>query len=146
MRYFSRFCLFALLAGVCVPASSQSNQRDLWIRFIREPLLRTDGSRYFEDTLRDSLVPGGVNGIREFRGTVLSSQPEESPYEFIVAITDEKTPELKLRLRGKLDRPVPKGAIVFFNGVPVWFTLNPFQLTMEVIEPEHFKLAAASGQ
>ena len=138
MRHLCGASLIVLLAAMWVPAQSPGNQRDLWIRGIREPLLGPDGSGFFERTLKDALIPGGAYGISAFRGTVISSRPENAPTELIVAVVDETTPELKLRLMGPYGRPLPKGTIILFNGTPTWFTLNPFQITMEIIEREHF--------
>ena len=130
--------LLAFIAGLdAPPARSQGDARALWIDVIRNPLQEPSGLEYFENTLKDAILPGGVNGIREFRGTVLSAKPADAPSEFVVAVFNPTTPEVTLVLKqagkvAQLARPVPPGAVVYFSGVPKAFTQKPFMLTMDV--------------
>ena len=111
MRFLTGAFLLTLVAW------AQASAVDLWIDVIRNPLQGPNGRQYFESTVKDALIPGGINGIHEFRGTLLSAKPAEAHDSGKVA---------------KLARPVPPGAVIYFSGVPTAFAVNPFMLTMEV--------------
>src|SRR5205823_14078644 len=79
-----------------------------------------------------ALIPGGANGVNAFEGILVSSTPTQHPKEFLVAMPGEKTPEITLKLKGQLERPLPAGAPVSFEGVVKAFVREPFMLTLEV--------------
>ena len=45
---------------------------------------------------------------------------------------DDKTPEVTLRLSQQLEKPLPPGTQVSFEGVAVEFTTEPFMVTFDV--------------
>ena len=72
--------------------------------------------------------------MRVFKGTVLSSKLTDHPVELVLAISDNRTPEVTLQLvdSGFLKGAVPPGTVVEFSGVVTAFTPNPFMVTWEV--------------
>jgi len=106
-------------------------QSQLW-SVIKRELLGPKGERYFELSVKDARLPGGWNGLNAFEGTLVSSTPAEHPNEFLVAILDDKTPEVTLKLKGRLEKPLPVGTPISFEGVVRAFKKQPFMLTLEV--------------
>ncbi len=119
---------------------------------IKRSLVAPDGEEYFEDNLRGSMLPGGVEGVTVFTGTIVSAEPGEQPSTLVVAVADDATPDATLQLKDSdwkdahLNGPVVPGTIVQFEGVPTSFTKEPFMLTLDVsLAPRtHFKNGIAS--
>ena len=102
-------------------------QRDpsaLW-KSVKKTLLGPRGNEYFETSVKDALIPTLV-------GTVVSSTPAAHPAEFLVAIEDDHTAEVRLRLEKPLGKPLPSGSKVSFEGVPYQFTKEPFMVNFNV--------------
>ncbi|MEO8051263.1 MAG: hypothetical protein ABI833_12675 [Acidobacteriota bacterium] len=70
--------------------------------------------------------------MNAFEGTLVSSAPPEHPNQFLIAMLDEKAPEVTLRIKGQLKNPLPVGTLVSFEGVIEAFTREPFMLILEV--------------
>ena len=105
-------------------------QSQLW-RDIKEGLLGPGAEEYFE-ALKFATIPGGIIGVNAFEGILVSSTPSQHPNEFLVAMSGEKTPEVTVKLKSQLDKPLPAGTPVRFAGVVTAFTREPFMLTVEV--------------
>jgi hypothetical protein len=100
---------------------------------IKSALQANDGDVFFESNLKSSLFPGGRNGVRVFRGTVVSSRPAEQPSELVIAISDNNQPEVTLKLKeGHFKGPITPGSKVAFRGIVTGYTKDPFMLTLEV--------------
>jgi len=100
---------------------------------IKSALQAKDGDVFFESNLKNSLFPGGRNGVRVFRGTVVSSRPAEHPNELVLAISDNNHPEATVKLKeGHFKGPVTPGSKVAFRAILTAFTKEPFMLTLEV--------------
>jgi hypothetical protein len=56
----------------------------------------------FEQGLKDAVPPA-------LEGTLVSSSPKEHPSEFLVAMPGSDVPDVTLRLKGKLEKPLPAG-------------------------------------
>jgi hypothetical protein len=106
-------------------------QSKLWLSIKRE-LIGPRGEQYFEQSLKDANIPGGANGLHAFEGILVSSTPTQHPNEFLVAMPGEKTPEVTLKLKGQLDKPLPAGTPVSFEGVVKAFAREPFMLILDV--------------
>ncbi len=100
-------------------------QLTLW-RNLKHSLEAADGASYFESNIKDALLPGGAMGVQSFVGKVLSSRPEDTPKELILAMSDTHTPEVILRFEGHLKKPVAAGTNVAYMGVRKAFTREPF--------------------
>ena len=121
----------------------------LWVK-IKEALTSADGS-YWE-TMKGSLVPGGAEGVKKLKGTVISARPSIRPKELVVAI-DGKTPDVTLKLDAPLSGKVAEGSDIEFEGVPTALSKNPFMVTFEVekanvvakVEPARAPVSKKSG-
>jgi hypothetical protein len=99
-----RFVVFLLVLFVLLPASvfaqDSTTQADpqsaLW-RSMKSALLGPNGKDYFETSIKDALVPGGVNGLKVFTGTVVSSKPTDYPSEIVLSMSDGGAPEVTLK-------------------------------------------------
>lgn len=103
----------------------------LWLN-IKRALLGENGSEFFEKSFKNALVPGGANGVRTFKATLVSATPSSKPMVLLVAVSDHTTPEATLNLSGSLKKSVKPGAEVEFQGVPVAFSRAPFMVTFDV--------------
>ena len=108
----------------------QSEPSSMW-KNIKMVLIGPDGKDYFENSFKDAQIPTLV-------GTVVSSTPAVHPNELLVAIEDDHTPEVRLRLEKPLEKPLTSGTKVSFEGVPYEFTKEPFLVKFNV-ENLHFR-------
>jgi len=119
----------AVLILVCfasqLPLASQSEEQSALWKGIKEALLGSQGKEYFESSMKDALLPSLV-------GTLVSSKPAAHPNEFLIAMDDEKTPVVKLILNKQLEKPLPPGTPISFEGVASDFTRDPFLVTFDV--------------
>ncbi len=105
---------------------------------IKRNLQGPDEKDFFEQFMKDALIPSGPDSLDSFPGTVVSSQPAEGPDQLILGFGNSTTPEITLRLRGRdgrpghLTKPVAPGTKVAFQGVVTAFTREPFMLTFEI--------------
>ena len=139
------YCILATLVGLGAgtviraqghDSDQNSSQLAVW-RIVKDGLQKPGAERFFESNVKDVLLPDGVNGVKFFVGTVLSSKPSDRPHELVLALSDLKTPEVTLRLvdefgQTALRKPLPPGTRVAFEGVVRTFTKEPFMLTFEV--------------
>lgn len=152
MRLKSKTLLAALLlASTPVTLTSQDSDDDprsdraLW-RSIKRALQADNGEEYFETSFKGALVPGGTNGWDDFHGTVLSAEPRAKPSKLVVSIVDRKTPEITLRLGAALKKEVHSDSDVWFHGVAMEFSRDPFMVTFDVnIEDVKFERPQARG-
>lgn len=102
----------------------------LW-KSIKTALTGDDGPSYFNANMKDALLPGGVNGVNEFKGKLVSFTPATSPKELVLSISDpagDVTIKLDAALPGKME----PGAEISFQGVASGFTKEPFMVTFDV--------------
>jgi hypothetical protein len=109
---------------VCQPANEDDPPTVLW-REIKRELSGPHGREYFEKSIKDVELP-------TLYGTLVSSTPADHPDEFLVAMADNPRPEVTLKLNGRLEKPLPAGTPVKFDGVGSAFTTEPFMLTFQV--------------
>jgi hypothetical protein len=112
-------------------AEFEARQAKLWSG-LKMALLGPNGATYWEQTLKDAGLPGGVAGIYMFEGTLVSSTPADHPNEFLVTIGDSTTPEAKLLMREHVEKPIPAGSPVTFEGKAIAYHADPYLLTFEV--------------
>ena len=101
----------------------------LWVK-IKESLTAPEGEKYWE-AMKGSLVPGGVEGVKKFKATVISARPAVRPKELVVGI-DPSAPEITLKLDSPLAGKVAEGSEIEFEGVPTTMTKDPFMVIFEV--------------
>jgi hypothetical protein len=133
MRYVAVVVVMALVISnrtIAQEPSQDERQARFWAN-IKKGLTGSAGDAYW-DALKGASLPGGANGIDSFEGILVSSKPADHPNEFLVAIGASETPEVLLKLKGTLEKPLQRGTPIRFEGVAVGYTREPFQLTLEV--------------
>ncbi len=93
--------------------------------------LTGDGSSAYWDAMKDTGVPGGVNGVMKFKGKLVSTSPETKPKELMIAIGGDM-PDAKLVLDEPLPGKMDPGGEISFNGVAKEFSKDPYMVTFEV--------------
>ena len=93
--------------------------------------LTGDGSSAYWDAMKDTGVPGGVNGVMKFKGKLVSTSPETKPKELMIAIGGDM-PDAKLVLDEPLPGKIDPGGEISFNGVAKEFSKDPYMVTFEV--------------
>ena len=99
---------------------------------IKDALVADGGQAYFDSSIKGAALPGGANGVKQFKGKLVSATPETNPKELVLDISgDGKVGEVMLKfetaLRGKMD----VGTIIGFEGVASGFTKDPFHVTFD---------------
>ena len=125
MRYWPTLVLLGCL--LCAPQILRPQDvasAKFW-QSLKAQLSGPKGAEFFEKVLKGARLP-------IIEGTLVSSSPANQPREFIVAISDDKIPKVTLRLGGQLQKALPVGTPVSFDGVVERFTPNPFMLTLSV--------------
>jgi hypothetical protein len=144
-RLIARTVLLALaLVEGPTPIAAEKDQQGtprsskyVW-SIIKRSLVAADGEVYFKGNLKDNMIPGGVDGLSLFTGTLLSAEPATRPSVLVLAIEDSTTPEVTLQMKDaewkdtQLNGPLMRGSLVQFEGVGLSFTKAPFMLTLGV--------------
>src|SRR5258708_2709472 len=103
----------------------------LWVQ-IKTALIAADGANYFDGSSKGAALPGGVNGVTEFKGKLIEAKPAIRPKELVLSIEDGKTPDVTLKLDAALVGKMEPGAEIGFQGVATGYTANPYMVTFEV--------------
>lgn len=103
----------------------------LW-QSIKTALTGADGAAYFDSSMKGAGLPGGVNGITEFKGKLIEAKPEIRPKVLVLAIEDGKTPDVTIKLDAPLAGKMEPGADIGFQGVATAYTVTPFSVTFDV--------------
>jgi hypothetical protein len=106
-------------------------ERMLWLR-IRGALSSESGEEYFQTSMKDALVPGGVVNVHMLKGTVIAAIPATSPKVLLVGIFKSTEPDARLELDSPLGKRVEPGTQVEFQGVATEFAKNPLLVTFKV--------------
>jgi hypothetical protein len=56
----------------------------LW-RSVRTELQSERGPKYFEESVKDCLIPGGAHDLKRFRGRLIAMRPEKNPTELTLS-------------------------------------------------------------
>jgi hypothetical protein len=97
----------------------------LWI-VVKQELKGANGSAYWESSVKDS-------GLPKLKGKLVSQSPAVRPKELVLAISDETTGEVTLKLSAPMAGKAPAGTELEFEGaVPKSYTTDPFMVTMEI--------------
>ena len=121
------------------PLTSQSAGPSALWNGIKETLLRSERRDDFEMTMKDAIMPPLV-------GTIISSKPKSHPNELLISMEDSKTPDVKVRLNRRSQRPFPPGTLVSFEGVGREFTTEPFMVTFDAISVNRAAARETPGQ
>jgi len=121
----------AFLAMEC-DSEQPDRQLQLWLT-IKRQLTRPDGERYFESSMKDSVIPAGANGVSMLKGTLTSALFNQGVSRLVLGLSDATTAEVTLVLHnGDVDITSELGAQVECQGVAIDFTKDPFMLTFDV--------------
>jgi len=123
---------FAIKTGAEIDAEkaekfkADNPQLALWLE-VKKQLTAADGEQYFAEHMKDAAVP-------KLKGVLVSTKPAKNPKELVLGIADPKTPEVTLKLTEGATLPgsVDPGAEISFEGIPVAFTKEPFNVTFDV--------------
>lgn len=122
-----------LLIPECALPQPSEEEQHLWST-IKQALLSAGGDDYFESSMRDCILP-------PLYGTVVSATPEDDPTTFVLALSNRETPEATVRLvkkrdrefvRSSLGRRIRPGDGIRFQGIPVNYETDPFDLVFDV--------------
>lgn len=105
----------------------------IWRDTVKNPLLGPDGAAYFESTIKEARLPGGLNGVEALKGTIISMTPPTRPKQLVVAVYDPAVPDATLEFEDPLPGDMAAGSIIEFNGIGKSFTPDPFNVTFEVL-------------
>jgi hypothetical protein len=108
----------------------------LWVKLLKENLTKPDGDSFFDMTVKDTLIPGGANGVTKFKGKIVSMTPATRPKEILLAIEKPGVADAKLTLDAALPGKMEAGEELEFEGTGKAFTKDPFMITFEV-EKDH---------
>jgi hypothetical protein len=109
-------------------------QFKLW--YTIETNLKGDQSeQFFNSTVKDAEIPGGAEGVKDFKGTVISIDPPDKPTKVVLGVDDPQTPDATLLFSkalppSALDK-IKVGQTLEFSGVADSYTKDPFMLTFK---------------
>lgn len=103
----------------------------LW-RNIKKELQSDGGQAYFDANMKGAELPGGVNGVTQFKGKLVSTTPELRPKELVLAMEDPSKPDVTLKLDSALPGKMEPGGEIAFSGVADSFSKDPLMVTFTV--------------
>lgn len=117
---------------------STNPQLAVWVK-MKRGLTGPDGSSYFESSVKDAQIPGGIEvagqKIEKLKGTVVSvvtvNPKSTAVKEVVVGISQAEMSEATLKFETPQTKIDP-GTVIEFSGVPVAFTADPFMVTFDV--------------
>jgi hypothetical protein len=92
---------------------------------LKDTLTGPDGATYFNDHMKDAVVPGLV-------GKVISLDPATNPKTIVLGILDPKTPDVTLHFDTALPGKVDAGTQLTFDGAAQSYTTAPFMVVFKV--------------
>lgn len=100
-----------------------------------EQSLQQKGDSFFSSDVKDAEIPGGAEGVKWFKGTVISLDPPDAPTKVVLGVQDPKTPDATL----EFTKPLPADALntikvgsqIEFSGVADSYTATPYMLTFK---------------
>ncbi|MBV8073581.1 MAG: hypothetical protein JO270_27045 [Acidobacteriaceae bacterium] len=100
-----------------------------------EQSLQQKGDAFFNSDVKDAEIPGGAQGVKWFKGTVISLDPPDAPTKVVLGVQDEKTPDATLLFSKPLTpdalNTIKPGSQIEFSGVADSYTANPYMLTFK---------------
>jgi hypothetical protein len=117
----------------------------LWYS-VKTNLIADNGPSFFASSVKDTDIPGGANGVKDFTGTILTVEPADKPTRVTLGIEDPTKADATLLF----SEPVPAAALtkikvgekIDFSGVADNFTKDPYMLTFKDPEVVGVQLAA----
>ena len=102
---------------------------------IKQSLTGDQGDQFFASNMKDTEVPGGAEGVKDFSGTVISVDPPDKPTKVVLGVEDPAKPDATLEfsqplLAAALDK-IKVGQKIDFSGVADSYTKDPYMLTFK---------------
>lgn len=93
------------------------------------------GDQFWTSNVKDTEIPGGAEGVKNFSGTVISIDPPDRPTKVVLGVDDPQTPDATLLF----SKPLPASALdkikvgqpLEFSGVADSYTKDPYMLTFK---------------
>jgi hypothetical protein len=104
----------------------------LWVKTLKENLVKPDGDSFFDMNVKDASLPGGVNGVSKFKGKIVSMSPATRPKEIQLAVEKAGVADAKLTMEMPLAGKMEPGEELEFQGTAKSYTKDPFMITFEV--------------
>jgi len=111
-------------------AAKADPMRALWRTVKGE--LTTQGEAYFESSVKEHDLPGGANGVKKFKGKIISMTPATRPKTIVLAVEKPDVPDATLKFEEALPGKMEPGEDLEFNGSASAFTKEPYMLTFDV--------------
>ncbi len=108
--------------------AARDPQLAFWLK-VKEALTEAGGQTYFDAGMKDALVP--PEGAPPLKGKLVRHTPAKNPKELVLALADDTTPEVTIKLDNPMVGAAPEGTVLQFRGVPKLFTREPFMVTFE---------------
>jgi Tfp pilus assembly protein PilF len=106
----------------------------LWYT-IKSNLIGDQADKFFTDSVKDTEIPAGAEGVKNFSGTVISIDPADKPTKVVLGVEDPAKGDATLLF----SQPLPASALdtikvggkLEFDGVADSFTKDPYMLTFK---------------
>ena len=106
----------------------------LWYT-IKQSLTGDQGDQFFSNSVKDTEIPGGAEGVKNFTATVISVDPPDRPTKVVLGLEDPTKPDVTL----EFSQPLPSTALdkikvgqtLDFSGVADSYTKDPYMLTFK---------------
>ncbi len=103
----------------------------LWYT-IKTNLTGDQGAKFFDSSVKETDIPGGAEGVKNFTGTVISVDPPDRPTKIVLGVEDPTKPDTTLTF----SQPLPPNAVkvgdkLEFSGVADSYTANPYMLVFK---------------
>jgi len=118
----------------------------LWYS-LKTNLIGDQGPAFFTGNVKDTEIPGGANGVKNFTGTIITVEPADKPTRVTLGIEDPTKADTTLLFTN----PIPAAALtkikvgekIDFGGVADTFTKDPYMLTFKDPDVAGVELAPA---
>jgi len=129
----SRFVVVLIVALVFQSARADTVNPPLALWRVIKKGLEESGQRFFDERVKDALIPGGVNGVRGLRGKVVSIDWELRRSILRLSMENDSAADVTLEVSAGVPLTgIEEGKSVLFQGVATKFTRDPFMLTFEI--------------
>ncbi|MFL6351366.1 MAG: tetratricopeptide repeat protein, partial [Bryobacteraceae bacterium] len=103
----------------------------LWYT-IKTNLIGDQGQNFFNSNVKETEIPGGAQGVKNFNGTVISLDPPDRSTKIVLGVEDPTKPDATLTFSDPLPpNAVKVGDKLEFSGVADSYTANPFMLVFK---------------
>jgi tetratricopeptide (TPR) repeat protein len=103
----------------------------LWYT-VKTNLTGDQGQNFFNSNVKDTEIPGGAQGVKNFSGTIISVDPPDRPTKVVLGIEDPAKPDATLTFSDPLPpNAVKVGDKLEFSGVADSYTANPYMLVFK---------------